>query len=248
MKNKAGVRGGRVSASEFPRLEQCPGSRNLIVKLGDNTIKESEWSSSGDLVHKYLATRDTKLLEKMNDQQKDCSEKCIEQRGRIITQVFGSGEFESFVEERLWTPLKEHSRSFSGQADERFVSLDGKIGLVIDYKSLFGDVPAAPDNLQIGALVVLAFFQKPTMEKCYGAIVQPPVSEHPVLVEYTPQMAGDMLEVLCGLIDAARDADAPLRTGDYCKWCPAILHCRAAKDIFGTVYKLACETQLDGLK
>jgi hypothetical protein len=177
-------------------------------------------------VHKYLAKPNDKNFKLLSPDELSVAQSCQEQRKLIIEQVI-AGEFDSIAEHRYWYAL-EHPQNFSGQPDEVIVTMDGKTALIIDYKSLPGDVESAENNLQLMSLVCLIHVNFPTVEECFAAIIQPLVSSKPTIAHYRREDMAAALTRILKIIKDSQNQEAIRNPGNHCQYCGAKISCPQA--------------------
>jgi hypothetical protein len=142
-------------------------------------------------------------------------------------------------EERLWLrngiePL------LSGQYDVAYgqgVLL--KRVLILDAKTLYGEVEPAQYNDQLRELVALFRFNEPTVEAFRVAILCPNLAERCTIANYDQTEAELALRLTRLVIADSQDAEAPRTPGFYCHKCPAVLQCEEARALVGATYNLA---------
>jgi hypothetical protein len=106
----------------------------------------------------------------------------------------------------------------TGQAD--LIIIDGKRGLVLDYKTGRGEVRHAADNAQLRGLAVLAA-KRWRLESVRVVIVQPWAGK-PTVADYDNEALYTANIWLLIVLSEARDATpTDLHAGDWCQYCPA---------------------------
>lgn len=175
-------RRGCTSASNALSDSLCEGRHQ--AQKGIPQPPETEDARFGKMVHEALATGDTS---KLDGSQLSIYDQSVEIRTKVIEDFFGPDALKAkrFIEQRLWcvvkAPESKQSYEHSGQPD--LVVRFGPKALVLEYKTLPGDVPEGPANLQLRDQVVLA--SGAYMVKSIGAaVIQPLVTHSPSVVMY----------------------------------------------------------------
>lgn len=215
-------RRGVPSASSMERLDRCPGSWLATKDLPEDD--DSEDAASGTRIHKALETGD------MSDLQGDeweTAEMCKDQGYKVHDAWLNESPDFAVVEERLGltavnvlTVTNESTESFlfTGQAD--MVVVEGKRGLVIDYKTGRGEVEEAAKNKQLLALAVLVA-RRYKLTDVRVAIVQPWAGK-PSVADYDAPALYRANKWLLSRLEAAKNATPDdLCAGDWCKYCKA---------------------------
>lgn len=136
-------------------------------------------------------------------------------------------------EKRLWLRSHEEGKRMekihSGQPDVFYIA--GGAFLVLDYKSLAGDVAASPRNLQLRDYCVL-------IAATYGctigqaAVIQPFVTHTPEVVEYSPAALAEAESRTRGRVSASNVPNAKRNAGyKQCLWCRAWETCPEAAKV-----------------
>lgn len=202
-----------IRCSNLARIAACPGS--YYATLG---LKE-EWSDAarqGTLMHKSAETGD---CSKLDARQTKLVERAIAQRDELITQLFGEDRDFVLTEKRI----NNYELRLSGQLDYGMIAPPK--ALIVDYK--FGDhgVEDADTNLQMrGYATVFAASNLCPQEitDIYCAIIQPSVTDAPIVVQYSRTDLRKAWEELSRLIDRAlNNNQPPRRPSSECRFCVA---------------------------
>lgn len=223
------IRKGWTSASNAAADSLCAGRHGAQIGLPDS---KSEDAASGQAVHDALRTGDTS---KLTVDQRDIHDSCKAIEVKTIAAVFGENvKVVSFREERYWCKIAvtpgnvgvgvtlEHS----GQVD--VVHRAGTRALIIDYKTLQGDVADSPSNLQLRDLACLVKGHFGVVDQVATVIIQPLVTHSPEVCMYEEadlkRAEGDMFSRV-----AASNAPNALRAAGelQCKFCLAKSKCAA---------------------
>lgn len=227
MNTETDPRRGLPSASATERFMFCPGSWNAQKGLPQ---VETEDSRSGDLTHR-AAAGDKEALAALDDHQLKTLEMCESICKSIVAAHFDAVEPEVKTEERLWLygdatgyeDATERTPIFSGQFDRLYFS--GYTGVLIDFKTLFGDTPEAPDNWQLLSLAVLAS-KAYDLNRVIVAKVQPWVSPQFSLCEYdSAALEAAEIKLRAGLERANNPQAKRIPGAKQCKFCRAKLNC-----------------------
>jgi hypothetical protein len=230
-----------ASASSAYRRRRCSGSENLIRELrasGKLTILPPESDAqSGLKVHGAwcgvleLGVLNARELSTLNSLQI--------MEDTLVSQ-WASGEEWVLIgrEVRLWMH-EDLEPIHSGQFDVAYATFDSKRILIIDGKTLFGEVSPAETNDQLRELVALAYLNYPLASDFTVAILQPWISKEPSVALYDKSEAQLALRLLEYTISDCADPDAPRTAGPWCRHCPAIHQCEEARSLVGSTYRLA---------
>ena len=226
-----------LGASSYDRWKNCPGS---VALCRDLPKKTSVYAEEGTMAHDVAA----KALEGFELQS--VSEEMWEAVNVYLAHINSVREqgpsFEA-IEQKL--DLSEYHHKLFGTADYVCYFADTKVLHVIDYKHGAGVAVEVNENEQLmyyglGALHANKF----PIKKIVLTIVQPRCYHEKGPVRSWETDAMTMLEYSAQLIadaEATEKADAPLQTGDHCRWCNAQgvcpkMHSKAiatAQNVFG---------------
>lgn len=215
-------RGGKPSASGMERLFLCPGSWQAEQLCPQE--EESADAAAGTRLHKHM--EDGTLPEDAAEAEAVVwcrrMELALAQRCLAWDDTMPPP---TLRELRWW----EKEGAFSGKPDAVFSDGCGGV-LIVDYKFGRSEVAAAPGNLQLAALAVLAMDNMPDVHRVYATILQPFVCrQEPRGVVYTSADVEQTRAYIAKVIAKAQAPDAPLRRGvKQCKYCRAKATCPAA--------------------
>ena len=242
-------RRGATSASNAQADLNCPG-RHLAQQaakfasvLRDEPLSED--AETGRRIHAALcdAERAGVANHILSLTEREQYDRCREVEQKLYVQFFAeqavingpAGEnthrFRAYREARLWckvapkgpsglTILHEHS----GQPD--VVYRQGVRALVLEYKTLLGDVPGSSRNLQLRDQAVLAWRNYPLIAEVGCAVIQPLVTMTPELCLYTAQDLLRAEEGMFARVLASNDPKSPRVPGEVqCKFCLARTTC-----------------------
>jgi Protein of unknown function (DUF2800) len=226
------------SCSSAYRRRRCAGSENLIGELRTRgllkEIPPSKDAESGTVVHAAWSGADVKLNP---SQEKTLIE--LKRLEAMVVADWSAGEPYELLgrEERLW--LRNGIEPVhSGQSDVCYLSTDHRRALVLDAKTLYGEVEAAEHNDQLRELVALFRFNYPALEHFTVAILSPNRPERISIATYDQLEAELALRLLRLSLFESADPGAPRTPGAHCGHCPARLQCEEARQLIGHSYSL----------
>jgi uncharacterized protein DUF2800 len=227
------------SASTEYRRRRCVGSQNLIRELRRQgllkEIPQSEDAKSGTRVHAAWAGEHVKL----SPQESKTLDDLRRLEAMLLADWSGQGLYTILGRElRLW--LRDGIEPImSGQLDAAYRSFDWHRVLLLDAKTLYGEVEPAEHNDQLRALVALLHFNFPKIEQFRVAIISPNLTPAVSVADYDKPEAELALRFTRLTLDDALDPNAPRTPGRYCLSCPAQLNCEEAKQLADATYNLA---------
>ena len=216
-------RRGHTSASNAAADKACRG-RHLAQK--GLPRKDTRFSKSGDQVHDALARRDPSGL---SPEQRETYDHCLNIEGNLLQQFFGEHlpKVKTFVELRLWVKFKapdgkeyEHSGRFD--KIHRYATR----AMIVEYKTLYGDVPEAPTNEQCRDGVALAKGHFVTVDEIAVVVIQPHATLDPTPAVYdVPSMQRAEQDMFARVV-ASNDPTSPRTAGEsQCAYCLAKMNC-----------------------
>jgi hypothetical protein len=227
------------SASSAHRRRRCIGSENLIAQLRERgllkEIPETADQKSGTLVHAAWAGQEVKL----SPSQARTLEELRRLEALVVADWSGQEPYTLIGrEERLWlhsgiNPL------LSGQFDAAFWTLNFRRVLILDAKTLYGEIQPAEHNLQLRELVALFLANHPKVQHFRVAILSPNLAQRCTVADYDAWEAQLALRQTRETLQESKDPEAPRIPGSYCDHCPAVLQCEEARQLIGTTYNLA---------
>jgi len=206
-------RGNWTSASAAAADAACAGRH--LAQIGMRS-ERSEDAARGDAIHKALCDGSDAGLD-FDERETLAACKAIEQK--VVTQFFGLGvEPWRTRERRFWMVFVGDIRH-SGQVD--LVCRNELRALVIDYKSLAGDTPDSPKNLQLRDLAVLVR-ENLLVDEVGVCIVQPFVTHSPELCLYDRNSLLLAKEQMCERVIESNNHQSKRVPGELqCKFCLA---------------------------
>jgi hypothetical protein len=239
-------RGGWTSASNAFADSLC--QHRHTMQRGVPEPPRSLDADYGDRIHKALAKDDpaglsTEETEVYDACQQVCTEKVQEFfGGDMVPQVL------RFNEKRVWVKFSSGRRpgvllQHSGQAD-RIYRLGPRL-LIPDFKTLRGDVPASPLNLQLRDLAAIS--AKDLIADEVGVFIcQPLVSRKPEITLYQGKDLQQAQQEMFDRVDFSNfpQVDTPQPGEVQCKFCLAKEKC-VAYQRFAAGMVIAVQTVLD---
>ena len=242
-----------VGGSTAKRVINCPGSVALVQKMPPQP--SSKYADAGTLLHNMIALvleMDEKPEDLLGSKYRDIvfDQEMLENKLlpalEKLDEVDPEQEMEYDVETRV---------GFGDLLPDVFGSTDlfGRIGsraIVLDWKFGDGVVVEAEENPQLMFYAAAAMrterskwaFEGATEIECI--IVQPPYMRRWAT---TPARIAQFEKELVLAVRAAQQPDAPMATGDHCKWCTAKPICPLMTGQIDRVTRTALDS-LDGLQ
>lgn len=228
-------RQGWTSASNALADSLCPGRHMAQAGLPD---VETKYATSGSRVHLALADPTAvEVTQNFTPAERDIYEACREVEKAKVLEFFPDSGQESGPDRRMKV-FREHRYwcTFQGP-DGRTYKHSGKLdvlyrqslrALIVEYKTLPGDVPDSPRNLQLRDQMELAWGNLVTVEEIGVVVVQPLVTRDPQICVYRPADRLVAQRQMFERIVASNQPDAPRIAGDVqCNYCKAKLQCAA---------------------
>lgn len=232
-------RGGWTSASNAEADLLCP-ARHLAQKSLPASITPPATSRDaqfGDKIHAALAKRDPSGL---SVDEFSTYEACLKIEVESVRKFFGPeadlSKAKSWPETRFWIKFgfevpsahpSEKPRpivlTHSAKPD-RVYRLDNRI-LIIEYKTLKGDIPASPRNLQVRdqAVICAGHFM---VDEVGGVVIQPLITHTPEICLYQAADLARGRDELSNRVRASNDPRSQRVAGEVqCKFCLAKLSC-----------------------
>lgn len=226
-----------VGASSMHRWANCPGSVRLSADCDDSA---SAYAAEGSVAHgiaekalkgKEWGAIDLDTIVRHEDFDILVTEEMLDAVSVYVNEVHRRRrEGDVLLVEHKFHLSKLHAALF-GTNDSALWSPRRKHLTVFDYKHGAGVGVEAEDNEQLwyyalGALVTLGY----NAETVTVVIVQPrcPHSDGPIREQTFSAI--ELLDFATDLVEAVKRTeapDAPLKVGDWCRWCPAAGKCPA---------------------
>ena len=219
-----------LGASSRDRWANCAGSNKLIASLGSLPVVSRPSADRGTMLHEfaagairaYLAGR-TDAAMPQDDEDRDSVRFYLDEVVKIIERHASHRGWIAYVETKFALP-RVHPHAF-GTLDFAFYCPKCAFVEVVDYKSGFNEVEAF-QNKQLMYYGVGGLLSEGWKIKTANlTIIQPqgynPVKTWPV----TSVQLFDEIDVIRREALATEAPDAPLKSGAWCKYCPASAVC-----------------------
>lgn len=225
--NEIDIRRGSTSASNAQADLLCPGRHNAQKGIPEKPAGPD--AEFGRAIHAALAVEESDSANTLTTEQHDIFESCREVEKATITRFFGEDPTprKIFREQRFWCKVKsgETTLEHSGQPD--LVVRAGPKALILEYKSLPGDVPGSPANLQLRDQAVLSAGHL-ILNLVGVAVIQPLVTRTPEITLYNQEALKRAEGEMFARIRASNAQDAPRAAGTVqCQYCRAKDSCPA---------------------
>lgn len=210
-----------TSASNAQADELCPGRFMAQIGIAENT---SAVATFGNELHAAFGGEDVDLSVSQTRIWEIAEEICEE----AVARVFDFDVVPKvFKEKRLWTSIG-NKYEHSGQCDRIYLAKHHAI--IVDLKSLRGEVPIAPENLQLRDEATLLFLSNRKIKHISVFICQPLVTRVPVICLYTrADHFLKMFEELAARVYESHDPKAKRVPGSpQCDFCRARGTCAPA--------------------
>lgn len=222
-------RRGATSASNAQADLNCPGRFLAQKGLAETT---GEYAEHGSLIHDALRTGDAKGL---TLDQMETYEACLAIEAKMVSALFpemstSKAQAKIWREQRFWvkvpgptsggtTALYEHS----AKAD--VVYRLGPRAAIFEYKTLMGDVPSSPTNLQLRDQAVLISGNL-LVHEIAVAVVQPLVTHTPEVCYYNAEDLKRSETEMFARVISSNNRSSPRVPGELqCKYCLAKTKC-----------------------
>jgi hypothetical protein len=220
-------RRGSTSASNAPADALCAG-RHLAQK-GLTEIGSKD-ATHGQVVHDSLRTGDTS---KLSVDQRDTYDACIAVEQKLVNALFpelaaSKAQPKVWREERLWVKIKgagDQLLEHSGKPD--VVYRVGNKAAVFEYKTLSGEIPSSPLNLQLRDQAVLVHGNL-LVPEVMVAVIQPLVTRSPEVCYYNAEDLQKSMQEMFARVVASNDPASQRVAGEVqCQYCLAKTKCPA---------------------
>jgi hypothetical protein len=224
-------RGTWTSASNAQADSNCAGRHLAQANIPD---KNSDDATFGNELHAALAAGDDKGL---TVRQQDIYLSFLEIEKKLLVQYFGK-EVEGLTprpvcEKRFWAKWPD-SLQHSGQLDR--VHRKGTKALIVEIKSLVGEIPESPTNIQLRDQACLYDINTALLEELAVAVIQPLVTHSPQLCIYKRPDLMRAREEMYHRVNASNKPGAPRTAGEIqCKFCKAKSSCKEYNQFAGSL-------------
>lgn len=174
----------------------------------------------------------------MTREEVEMFDACLDQQRRLVSQFFEGkiDGYREFHEERYWAKFKANGVEYqhSGQAD--FVGRAGTRAIIIDYKTMPGEVAESPRNLQLRDLACLVMGTYVPTTEIAVAIIQPSVTSKPEVCLYkTEDLQRASREMFIRVVQSNQPNGQRVAGELQCKYCKAKPHCAVYQQWAGQI-------------
>lgn len=214
-------RGLWTSASNAQADQLCQGRHGAQKGIPDVTSSDAAF---GNAIHLALSTGNP---EGLTAQQEDIYESFLAIEKKLLIQFFGV-EVTGFnakpvCEKRYWAKWPDRLEH-SGQLDR--VHRKGPKVLIVECKSLVGEIPESPKNMQLRDQAALYDIGNSLIQEIGVAVIQPLATHSPELCVYNREHLMRAREEMYQRVKASNQPDAPRTAGAIqCKFCKAKSTC-----------------------
>jgi hypothetical protein len=216
-------RGQWTSASSAQADKNCPGRHNAQKGIPETPSSDSDF---GTLIHKALEQGDPAGL---TADQESIYLSVLEIEKKLCVKFFGP-EVEGLTpnpvkEKRYWSNWGGVQFLHSGQVDR--VHRKGTKALILDVKSLAGEVAESPSNLQLRDLACLFDMNNTALLEIGVSIIQPLVTHNPEICAYTRDNLMQARTEMFVRVEASNNPQAVRIPGSVqCRFCRAKPQCK----------------------
>lgn len=222
-------RRGGTSASNAEADLRCPGRHLAQKSIPVEEEKEDPDRDWGKLIHAALAEPSGSggtILAKLSLDQRDVHDRCREIERKAIQQIFpdasGASPLTIIREKRYWM-LVDQQFVHSGKPD--LLAIQGKRGLLVEYKTLPGDVPEAPTNQQLRDQMVLTAGAH-QLNEVFVLVDQPMVTMTPEIARYGLDEIKRSESEMMDRVRRSNNPQSPRLAGEaQCNHCRAKRNC-----------------------
>lgn len=216
IENNTDERRGGTSASNAAADALCPARHRKQLHIPSKPSKDSEF---GRQIHAALASGDARSL---TLQQRDIFDGCRLIERNWIQKLFGDNPVKMFREQRFWVQI-DGKHNHSGQPD--LVVRSGPVGLIVEYKTLPGDVPTSAENQQLRDQTALAAGHL-LLDEVWVVVAQPMVTMTPEPCKYTKADIKRAEAEMFARVRKCYDESLEPNPGEVqCKFCRAKADC-----------------------
>lgn len=224
-------RGEWTSASNAQADALCMGRHQAQKGIPDVTSPDAAF---GNAIHHALATGNPAGL---TAQQEDIYESFLAIEQKLLVQFFGPQvqglKPNPVCEKRYWAKWPD-GLQHSGQLD-RVHRIREKV-LIIECKSLVGEIPESPRNMQLRDQAALFDIGNALVQEIGVAVIQPLATHSPELCVYNREHLMRAREEMYKRVAASNKPDAPRTAGELqCKFCKAKPQCAQYQAFAGSL-------------
>ena len=230
-------RGGWTSASNAQYDLLC-AARHLKQAAVPDPEKRTKDAAAGDRLHLALLKRDPTGL---STDERDRYEATCVLEDKLVADYFGEHSDKArrtaLREVRFWLKIGTPTGKLlkhSGKPDVVYRYLTK--AMVLDYKSLYGDIPASQENMQLCDLAVLVRGHFVLIDEVAVAIIQPALSSSPDVCYYNKEQLARAEAALFERVAKNNDpAQEPVAGELQCRYCRAKKYCGAYNRFAGNL-------------
>jgi len=228
----------KPSASKAFRIMECHASHKAELAAGD-VPEDTKDADTGQDVHGVLS--DDLSADDVSADAAQTAEMCQRDADKLLVEWQVEGSIPDGLKELRYALVdighKIHVVTarkdllgnvlFTGQFDLLYIQ--GKRGLLIDFKALHGKHPSAIENPQLMSLAVLVA-KKHGLESVRVALVQP-WKGRPTVADFGADGLALAESLLLQVLADERNASPDDRkAGEHCKFCKARFTCQTLRD------------------
>lgn len=238
-------RRGCTSASNAQADSLCPGRHQ--AQKGIKPEPPGADADFGKAIHAALAVEVDNAAQQLTGEQRDIFDACRDIEKKLVAEFFpqSTERMRVFREQRYWAKVPSGPRhndpskdqpvlyEHSGQPDVVF--RQGSKALILEYKTLPGDVPESNRNHQLRdqAVLVRGALLVPEIGV---AVAQPLVTMTPTICLYTKEELDQAEKEMFDRVRASNNPDSPRKAGEVqCKYCRAKSTCQVYQSWVGTL-------------
>jgi hypothetical protein len=215
-------RGSWTSASNAQADLLCAGRHLAQRGIPDTKNPDAEF---GDKIHAALAAGKPDGLDA---RQEDIYDSFLKIEADLLVKYFGDAvkgkTSKPIVEQRYWAVWPDGLKH-SGQVDR--VHRMGTKALIVECKSLVGEIPESPRNMQLRDQACLFDMNNPLLTEVAVAVIQPLVTHKPDLCVYQRADLMRARDEMYQRVAGSNTLGAPRRAGAaQCKFCKAKPNCK----------------------
>lgn len=216
-------RGRFPSASRASLHKNCAASWSMeqLARDAGQAVESNQWTEYGERIHLSLHTGATEHLQ--DAQERMDYQKLLRERRLALTAWGDDNADIILMEKRLWLHHGIYP-IFSGQGD--YMRVQGRRGLILDYKSLWNKVAEPAENDQLKDLAILMRCHFPEVEQFTANILSPHYKYQ--FVVWTAAEVDEFAKELHERLERLRRKNETT-PGDWCAKCPGKLICPAIK-------------------
>jgi Protein of unknown function (DUF2800) len=212
-------RQGWTSASSAAMDKRCPG--RFLAQKNLPEVK-TDAAEHGRAIHEALKKQDATGLD---FGQEEIYQACRTIEAKVVAQFFSIDQATAeaskpFREQRYWIHWKDDLQH-SGQIDSAHKVKTR--ALIVEYKTLAGDVPGSPENAQLRDQVCLFDHNYAGLLTEIGTVViQPLVTHSPKITIYKREHMAQVMKAMHERVAASNNPNSPRVPGEVqCKFCKA---------------------------